>query len=51
MSIEATVTLPPGEYVLAAHEVSAKDGSRVSPDTKPRHRGLKPGPVNAVSAR
>jgi len=30
----AAVTLPPGDYVLAAYEVSAKDGSRVSVDTK-----------------
>jgi hypothetical protein len=30
----ATVTLPPGAYVLAAYEVSAKDGTRLSVDTK-----------------
>ena len=30
----ATVTLPPGDYVVAAYEVSAKDGSRLSVDTK-----------------
>lgn len=30
----ATVTLPPGDYVLAAYEVSAKDGSRLAVDTK-----------------
>jgi len=30
----ATVSLPPGEYVLAAYEVSGKDGSRLSVDTK-----------------
>lgn len=29
-----TVTLPPGDYVLAAYEVSAKDGTRLSVDTK-----------------
>lgn len=30
----AAVTLPPGDYVLAAYEVSAKDGSRLAVDTK-----------------
>lgn len=30
----ATVTLRPGDYVLAAYEVSAKDGSRLAVDTK-----------------
>lgn len=30
----ATVTLPPGDYTVAAFEVSAKDGSRLAVDTK-----------------
>jgi hypothetical protein len=30
----ATVTLPPGDYTVAAYEVSAKDGSRQFVDTK-----------------
>ena len=30
----ATVTLPPGDYVLAAFEVSARDGTELSTDTK-----------------
>lgn len=30
----ATLTLPPGTYVLAAYETSEKDGSRSSEDTK-----------------
>jgi hypothetical protein len=30
----ATVTLPPGDYTVAAYEESAKDGSRQFVDTK-----------------
>lgn len=30
----ATMTLPPGDYTIAAYEVSAKDGSRLAVDTK-----------------
>jgi hypothetical protein len=30
----ATVTLPPGDYLLAAFEVSARDGTELSTDTK-----------------
>jgi Immunoglobulin-like domain of bacterial spore germination/Sporulation and spore germination len=30
----ATVTLPPGDYVLAAFEASARDGTELSTDTK-----------------
>jgi hypothetical protein len=28
------VTLPPGDYMLAAFEVSARDGTKLSTDTK-----------------
>lgn len=31
---KATMTVPPGDYVVSAYEVSAKDGSRVGVDTK-----------------
>ena len=31
---KATMAVPPGDYVVAAYEVSAKDGSRLAVDTK-----------------
>ena len=31
---KATMTVPPGDYVVSAYEVSAQDGSRVGVDTK-----------------